>query len=389
MKAPKDFDAAQLERYSRHLILPEIGISGQRKLRAARVLLVGAGGLGSPVALYLASAGVGAIGIVDSDAVELSNLQRQIIHSTQFVGISKVASAASRIREANPAIEVISHETRLTAQNVLSIIGGYDIIVDGSDNFPTRYVVNDACTMAAKPNVYGAVYRFEGQASVFDARSGPCYRCLFPEPPTPGTVPSCEEAGVLGVLPGIIGLIQATETIKLIVGIGEPLIGRLLLFDALALNFREMRLHKNQRCPLCGPNPTITEIIDAQNSCEAAAGSLSRKNGSMQTDDFDIEPRELESKLARADSFELLDVRDDYELEICKLPYTKQIPVVELSNRLSELDPRRPTVVYCRSGARSAKAVELLRRSGFEDAKNLKGGILAWIRDVEPALSKY
>ena len=383
-----DLTRDELRRYSRHLSLPEVGSAGQRKLKAARVLIIGAGGLGAPLGLYLAAAGVGTIGIVDHDDVEESNLQRQVIHATSGVGTPKAQSAARRIADLNPGVETIVHQTRLSSANALEILRDYDVIVDGTDNFPTRYLVNDACVLLGKPNVYGSVYRFEGQASVFDAAVGPCYRCLFPEPPPPGAVPSCAEGGVLGVLPGIVGLIQATETIKRITGIGESLVGRLLVFDALEMRFRELKLRKEPNCPACGANPTITALVDYEAFCGVPAQRTER-NGDVTSGGTDLTPAELKAKLDRGERFELVDVREDYELEIGKLPYTKWIPVGEFADRIGELDKNVETVVYCRSGARSGKAVDLLRRAGFANARNLVGGILRWSDDVDPSIEKY
>jgi molybdopterin/thiamine biosynthesis adenylyltransferase/rhodanese-related sulfurtransferase len=382
-----DLSRDELRRYSRHLSLPEVGMAGQRKLKTASVLIVGAGGLGAPLGLYLAAAGVGTIGIVDHDVVEESNLQRQVIHSTAGVGTSKAKSAARRIGELNPAVNAVVYEERLTSDNAFATLKDYDVVVDGTDNFPTRYLVNDACVLLGKPNVYGSVYRFEGQASVFDARIGPCYRCLFPEPPPPGAVPSCAEGGVLGVLPGIVGLIQATETIKRIVGIGESLVGRLLIFDALDMRFRELKLRKDPACPVCGPNPTVTSLIDYELFCGAAPQP--ERNGAVAAADMDITPTELKAKLDGGEPFELVDVREEFELDIGKLPYTKWIPLVELADRVGELDKSKETVVYCRSGGRSGQAVRFLRGEGFTNARNLLGGILRWSDDVDPSIEKY
>ena len=380
----------ELKRYSRHLTLPEVGIEGQEKLKNASVLLIGAGGLGAPLGLYLAAAGVGTLGIVDFDVVEESNLQRQVIHSTGGVGGSKAASAARRIAELNPLVRTVLHEERLTSANALRIMRAYDVIVDGTDNFPTRYLTNDACVLLGKPLVYGSVYRFEGQATLFDAKIGPCYRCLFPEPPPPGSVPSCEEGGVFGVLPGLIGMIQATETIKRIIGVGESLAGRLLVFDALEMRFRELRLRKDPQCPVCGSNPSVTELIDYEAFCGVGASGAERTDGaSVEEPGADITPVELKAKLDRGDSFELVDVRDDYELDIAALPYTKWIPLRELTDRVGELDKDVETVVYCHTGGRSGRAVEFLRRNGFVNARNLKGGISRWSDDVDRSLEKY
>jgi len=380
----------ELKRYSRHLTLPQVGAEGQEKLKQASVLIVGAGGLGAPLGLYLAAAGVGTLGIVDFDVIEESNLQRQVIHSTSGVGRSKDDSAARLIAELNPFVRTVLHEARLTSANAMEIMRGYDVIVDGTDNFPTRYLTNDACVLLGKPLVYGSVYRFEGQATLFDAKIGPCYRCLFPEPPPPGSVPSCEEGGVFGVLPGLIGMIQATETIKRITGIGESLAGRMLVFDALEMRFRELRLRKDPQCPVCGANPSVTELIDYEAFCGVGASGAERTNGaSVKDDDVEITPKELKAKLDRNDRLELVDVREDYELDIAALPYTKWIPLRELGDRVGELDPGTETIVYCRSCSRSAHAVEFLRRNGFGHARNLTGGILRWSDDVDPKVEKY
>lgn len=383
----------EIKRYSRHLLLSEVGVAGQKRLKSARVLLVGAGGLGSPLALYLAAAGVGTLGIVDFDVVDHSNLQRQLLHGTKDVGRPKLDSARDRIRDVNPNVDVVGFEQALTAENALGIINDFDLVADGTDNFPTRYLVNDACVFLGKPNVYGSIFRFEGQASVFDASRGPCYRCLYPEPPPPGVVPSCAEGGVLGVLPGIVGSIQAIETIKLILGEGDPLVGRLLLFDALAMRFREMRLRKNPDCVVCGPNPTVTELVDYQQFCgikpqpsaeQIAAIELKRGR------DWEIEPVDLKVALDTAQPLYLLDVREPHEVEICQIPGTsKLIPVGSLAERIGEIATTEPIVVYCRSGVRSAKAFDQLRAAGFENVRNLKGGILAWSRDVDPTLPQY
>lgn len=378
------------KRYSRHLTLPQVGVEGQEKLKQARVLIVGAGGLGAPVGLYLAAAGIGTLGIVDFDVVEESNLQRQIIHSTSGVGSSKAESAARRIAELNPFVRSVIHEERLTSANAMDIMRGYDVIVDGTDNFPTRYLTNDACVLLGKPLVYGSVYRFEGQATLFDAKIGPCYRCLFPEPPPPGSVPSCEEGGVFGVLPGLIGMIQATETIKRVTGIGESLAGRLLVFDALEMRFRELRLRKEPDCPVCGSHPTVTKLIDYEAFCGVGAVDAERTNGaSVSEPGTDLTPVELKAKLDRGERIELVDVREDFELDIAALPYTKWIPLGELGDRIGELDKNAETVVYCHTGGRSGRAVEFLRRSGFSNARNLKGGITRWSDDVDPNVEKY
>jgi molybdopterin/thiamine biosynthesis adenylyltransferase/rhodanese-related sulfurtransferase/molybdopterin converting factor small subunit len=385
--------AAEVQRYSRHLILPEVGMDGQRRLKAASVLMVGAGGLGSPLALYLAAAGVGRLGIVDFDVVDNSNLQRQLLHGTKDVGRTKLDSARDRITDVNPNVEVVGYDTALSSANALDILRDYDIVVDGTDNFPTRYLVNDACALLDKPNVYGSIFRFEGQASVFDATRGPCYRCLYPEPPPPGLVPSCAEGGVLGVLPGIIGTIQAMETIKLILEVGDSLVGRLVLFDALGLKFRELRLRKDPDCPLCGPNRTIDALIDYQQFCgipSAPAADEIAEQERLRGADWEITPPELKASLDAGVPLYLLDVREPHEVDICQIPGTsKLIPVGSIEERAAELDPSASIVVYCRSGVRSARAFDALRRKGFGNLRNLKGGILAWSREVEPSMPQY
>lgn len=376
----QDLTREELQRYSRHLILPEFGIAGQRKLKNARVLLIGAGGLGSPLGLYLAAAGVGTLGIVDDDVVDATNLQRQVIHDTHAVGEAKTESAARRISELNPNVEVVLHRTRFGARNGLELVRAYDVVVDGSDNFSTRFCVSDACVLAGIPNVYGSVYRFEGQASVFDARRGPCYRCIFPTAPPAGEIPSCAEGGVLGVLPGIIGLIQATETIKLIAGIGEPLIGRLLVFDALEMRFRTLKLLKDEQCPACGPHADLVELKDEAVTCDVPA-----HNGGMASIDVEM----LNERLSRGDRVALLDVREPAEREIAKLQNTFEIPLGELAQRLSELPKDREIVAYCLTGNRSARAAELLRDAGYPSVLNLEGGLRAWTDRVDPSLTRY
>jgi sulfur-carrier protein adenylyltransferase/sulfurtransferase len=371
-------------RYSRHLIMPEVGLEGQLQLKQAKVLLIGAGGLGSPLALYLAAAGVGKLGVVDFDVVDFTNLQRQVLHGTEDVGRSKLASAAETIRSINPYVEVVPHETRLTSQNALEIFEDYDVIADGTDNFATRYLVNDACVLSGKPNVYGSIFRFEGQASVFATREGPCYRCLYPEPPPPGLVPSCAEGGVLGVLPGIIGCVQALETIKLIIGRGEPLIGRLLLFDALQLRFRELKLRKNPDCPVCGNHPSIDRLIDYEEFCGIRGAQPEQATGVPE-----ITPLDLKRMMDEERPFRLVDVREPHEFEICRIPGSVLIPLGDVLRRMHELDSADEIVVHCRSGQRSARAVELLRKSGFRRIHNLKGGILAWSDQVDPSVPKY
>jgi adenylyltransferase/sulfurtransferase len=379
-----ELDRDEILRYSRHLIMPEVALEGQKKLKAAKVLCIGAGGLGSPLALYLAAAGVGRMGIVDFDVVDFTNLQRQIIHSTANVGRPKLDSAKERIAEINPYVEVDTYETALTSENALELFEPYDIIVDGTDNFPTRYLVNDACVLLGKPNVYGSIFRFEGQATVFYAKEGPCYRCLYPEPPPPGLVPSCAEGGVLGVLPGIIGVIQAIETVKLILGKGEPLIGRLLLFDAMKMKFRELKLRKNPECPICGENPTIRELIDYQEFC----GVTLQPEVSVGPD-FEITPLELRAKMDRGDEFVLVDVREPEEYAICRIPGARLIPRATLPERLHELSSADDIIVHCRSGVRSGQAVEFMKQAGYRKVKNLVGGILRWSDDVDPTVPKY
>ena len=377
----------EVRRYSRHLIMPEVGMPGQKKMKAARVLLIGAGGLGSPLGLYLAAAGVGTLGIVDFDVVDVSNLQRQVLHGTKDVGRPKLESARERIEDLNPNVRVVPHETRLTSENALEILRDYDIVVDGTDNFPTRYLVNDACVLLGKPNVYGSIFRFEGQASVFWAAEGPCYRCLYPEPPPPGLVPSCAEGGVLGVLPGLIGAIQATETIKLILGRGRPLVGRLLLVDALKTRFREVRLRKDPECPVCGERPTVRELIDYQAFCglPQAEEEARREAGAVP----EIGPTELRRWLDDGRDVQVLDVRERYEWDISHLEGAQLIPLGSLPERMNELDSAREYVVHCRTGGRSARAVSLLRDAGFRKVWNLEGGINAWADQVDPDLPKY
>jgi len=374
----------EIERYSRHLIMPEVGMDGQLKLKQAKVLCIGTGGLGAPLGLYLAAAGVGRIGLVDFDKVDDSNLQRQILFSTKDVGRPKIEAAADRLRGLNPEIQIDTFDTMLSSENALEILKDYDIVVDGTDNFPTRYLVNDACVLLKKPNVYGSIFRFEGQATIFGYPEGPCYRCLYPEPPPPGLVPSCAEGGVLGVLPGIVGSIQAAETLKLIIGKGDSLVGRLLLFDALAMRFRELKLRKNPDCPICGTHPTITELIDYAEFC----GVRGEEAPAPQTSVPEITPRELKARLDRGDDLYILDVREPHEYQICNLG-GHLIPLGDLSKRASELDSSREIVAHCRSGKRSAEAVEFLQRAGFRKVLNLKGGILAWSDEVDPSVPKY
>ncbi len=384
----------EILRYSRHLVMPEVGLDGQQRLKAARVLIVGVGGLGSPAAMYLAAAGVGTLGLVDFDAVELSNLHRQILHGTPDVGRPKLASAVARLAALNPEVRLEPHETVLTSANALELIRAYDVVVDGSDNFATRYLVNDACVLLGKPNVYGSIFRFEGQAAVFAAPGGPCYRCLHPEPPPPGLIPSCDEGGVLGVLPGVIGAIQATEALKLVLGIGEPLVGRLLLYDALRMRMRELRLPKDPECPVCGEQPTIRALADYEAVCgaiprrgRAGGDALGRPQEARRPDELD--PRELARKLRRGEPVFVLDVREPPEREICRIPGSVLVPLGELPRRLGELPLDRDIVVLCRTGARSARAVAWLRERGFERVWNLRGGILAWIDAVDPGQPKY
>ena len=383
-------------RYARHLILPEVGVEGQQKLKAARVLCVGTGGLGAPLALYLTAAGIGTIGLVDFDTVDESNLQRQIIHATPDVGSLKVDSAANKLHALNPGTNIVKHNVMLTSANALEIFREYDIIADGTDNFQTRYLVNDACVLTGKPNAYGSIFRFEGQASVFATEQGPCYRCLYPEPPPPGLVPSCAEGGVLGILPGLIGVIQATEVIKLILGKGEPLIGRLLLADALNMKFKELKLRKNPDCPVCGTHPTVTALIDYNQFCGVAGASESvtetgAKTGSVQLPPLNGVPQisvgELKRRRDAGEDPFVLDVREGWEYQVANLG-GHLIPQGELSKRLSELDPARPIVVQCKSGGRSQSAAELLQKQGFQ-VENLAGGILGWIKEIDPTLTKY
>jgi adenylyltransferase/sulfurtransferase len=370
-----------LLRYGRHLILPEVGLDGQRRIRAASVLVVGAGGLGSPLALYLAAAGIGRLGLVDFDVVDASNLQRQILHGTADVGRPKLDSARERIADLNPGTRVETHETRLTSENAMEILRGYDVVVDGTDNFATRYLVNDACVLLGKPNVYGSIFRFEGQASVFDARRGPCYRCLYPDPPPPGLVPSCAEGGVLGVLPGVVGVIQGIETLKLILGVGESLVGRLVLFDALAMSFRELRLRKDPSCPLCGEHPTITGLIDYEAFCGIAPEEAEPG--------WEIDVRELQAMREGGRDFDLIDVREPHEERIAHLEGARLIPLASIPEHMNELDSSRDIVLFCHHGQRSMRALELLRQAGFRRVKNLRGGIDAWSRVVDPSTPRY
>jgi len=374
------------KRYSRHLILPEVGVEGQRKLKAAKILCIGAGGLGSPVALYLAAAGVGTVGIVDFDVVDFSNLQRQILHTTQDVGRSKLDSAKAKLLAMNPHMNVVLHNTALSSENALEIFAPYDIIVDGTDNFPTRYLVNDACVLLGKPNAYGSIFRFEGQASVFATKDGPCYRCLYPEPPPPGLVPSCAEGGVLGVLPGVIGCIQATETIKLIIGAGEPLIGRFLIFDALRMKFRELKLRKDPDCPVCGTHPTVTTLIDYEQFCGVQSAT---EEAPMSGSATEISAVDLKTRLDRGDVLTIVDVREPNEYQINRISGSVLIPLGDIPKRYVELDPNTEIVMQCKVGGRSAKAADFLRSKGFPKVLNLTGGILDWIDKVDPSQPKY
>ena len=375
-----------LARYSRHLILPEVGVEGQRKLKAARVLCVGTGGLGSPLALYLAAAGVGTLGLVDFDVVDASNLQRQIIHSTADIGRKKLDSAAEKLKALNPELNIRKHDTMLSSANALDILKDYDIVADGTDNFPTRYLVNDACVLLSKPNAYGSIFRFEGQASVFATKDGPCYRCLYPEPPPPGLVPSCAEGGVLGILPGLVGVIQATEVIKLILGKGEPLIGRLLLVDALNMRFRQLKLRKNPECPVCGTNPTVTKLIDYQQFCgiePAPQQPAAEKNGIPQ-----LSVKDLKKRVDAGEDLFVLDVREPFEYQIANIGGTL-IPQNDVPARLGEIDRNREIIVQCKSGGRSQKIAEFLKQAGYPRVVNLAGGILAWSDQIDPKVPKY
>ncbi len=370
-------------RYSRHLIMPEVGMEGQLKLKAAKVLTIGAGGLGSPLAMYLAAAGVGVIGVVDFDVVDFTNLQRQIIHGTSDVGRKKLDSAAETLKEINPFVDVRKFEMRLSSDNALELFREFDIVVDGTDNFPTRYLVNDACVLSGKPNVYGSIFRFEGQASVLATPQGPCYRCWYPEPPPPGLVPSCAEGGVLGILPGLVGIIQATETVKLILGKGDPLIGRVLLVDALGMKFRELKLRKNPECPVCGPNRTINQLIDYQQFC-----GIRGEETPVVTTVPEMTVEELKRRLDAKEDLFVLDVREPHEYQICNIQ-GHLIPLGDLPKRVHELDSSREIIAHCRSGVRSAKAVDFLRQAGFRKVHNLQGGILAWADRIDPKMPKY
>ena len=378
----------EILRYSRHLIMPEVGMEGQLKLKNAKVLMVGAGGLGAPLGLYLAAAGVGRIGLVDFDVVDFTNLQRQVIHGTKDVGRKKLDSAAESMLDINPLIQIDRFDVALNSENAMEIFKDYEMVVDGTDNFPTRYLVNDACVLSGKPNVYGSIFRFEGQATVFAYPGGPCYRCLYPEPPPPGLVPSCAEGGVLGILPGLIGLVQATEAVKLILGTGEPLVGRLILYDALAMRFRELKLRRNPECPACGDHPTITKLIDYHRFCGVPqeASATATQTGVA---DGEIDPTTVKQMIDGGEKFVLIDVREPHEYKICNIPFAKLIPLGELPKRVNELDSADQIVAHCKSGARSAKAVDFLKQAGFKKVKNMKGGILAWSDKVDPTVAKY
>ncbi|MFZ0589930.1 MAG: molybdopterin-synthase adenylyltransferase MoeB [Bryobacteraceae bacterium] len=373
----------EMARYNRHLILPEVGIEGQLKLKAARVALVGAGGLGAPLGLYLAAAGIGRIGLIDFDTVDISNLQRQVIHGTRDIGRKKLDSAAEKMQNINPHLRIDKHDAPLTSANALEILREYDIVIDGTDNFPTRYLVNDACVLLKKPNVYGSIFRFEGQATVFAYDDGPCYRCLYPEPPPPGMVPSCAEGGVLGILPGLIGVVQATEAVKIILGKGKTLKGRLLLYDALGMKFRELKLKRDPACPVCGDRPTITKLIDYQEFCGLRPAQGASANEGV------IDVAALKERLDRGDEFVLIDVREPWEYQTARIPGSKLIPLGELPKRLNELDPNADIVAHCKSGGRSQKAVDLLKQNGFRSVRNLTGGILAWSDKIDPSVPKY
>jgi molybdopterin/thiamine biosynthesis adenylyltransferase/rhodanese-related sulfurtransferase len=381
-----DLSQEEILRYSRHLLIPDVGLEGQRKLKAASVLIIGTGGLGSPVALYLAAAGIGHIGLVDYDVVDRTNLQRQVIHGTSTVGALKVESARSRLHDLNPDIKVDTYNEAFTSQNAMAIAEGYDLLVDGSDNFPTRYLTNDLCVLTGKPNVYGSVYRFEGQVSVFDARRGPCYRCLFPEPPPPGLVPSCAESGVLGILPGTIGTLQATEALKLILGTGEPLIGKLLLYNAQDMSFEFVRLHKNPACKVCGEHPSVTGLIDYDAFCGVPGREVETGSAGEQ---WDITPTVLDAKLKAGEALHLVDVREPHELEISHIEGVKNIPLGQLAMRTDELDPQEEIVLICKAGVRSTRALHILLGAGFQNLHNLEGGMNAWAKEVDPRQPVY
>lgn len=384
--ADVNLSAQEVARYSRHLIMPEVALEGQKRLKAARVLLIGAGGLGSPLGLYLAAAGVGRIGLVDFDVVDFSNLQRQVLHGTPDVGRPKLHSAKDRLQAINPEVQVDLHETRLTSANALSIFEPYDVIIDGTDNFPTRYLVNDACVLLGKPNVYGSIFRFDGQASVFFPPQGPCYRCLYPKPPPPGEVPSCAEGGVLGILPGLIGCLQATEAVKLILGKGVPLIGRLVLYDALSMSFQEFKVRRNPKCPMCGDQPTITKLIDYEQFCGIRGEETPAPTAETP---WETTVDELKRRLDGHEDLFILDVRNPEEYQICRIPGSTLLPLAQLPQRFRELDPERELIVHCKSGMRSLKATQFLRDQGFRNVKNLKGGILAWADKIDATMPKY
>jgi molybdopterin/thiamine biosynthesis adenylyltransferase/rhodanese-related sulfurtransferase/molybdopterin converting factor small subunit len=379
----------EIKRYSRHLIMPEVGMDGQRRLKAAKVLCIGAGGLGSPAAMYLAAAGVGTLGLVDFDVVDMSNLQRQILHGTADIGRKKLDSARDRLASINPEIHIETFDVALSSENALDLFEPYDIVLDGTDNFPTRYLVNDACVILGKPNTYGSIFRFEGQASVFATKGGPCYRCLYPEPPPPGLVPSCAEGGVLGVLPGIVGTIQATEAIKLIIGVGEPLIGRFLIFDALRMRFRELKLRKDPDCPVCGTHPTVTKLIDYEQFCGIHPAAPEPVAPTAQASQTEISVVELKKRLDRGDKLRIIDVREPNEYQISRIPGSTLIPLGDVPRRYNELNPDEELVVHCKMGPRSAKAADFLRSVGFKKVLNLKGGILDWSDKVDPTQPKY
>lgn len=385
--ASVEFSNDEIARYSRHLIMPEVTLEGQKRLKAAKVLCIGTGGLGSPIALYLAAAGVGTLGLVDFDVVDYSNLQRQILHGTKDVGRKKLNSARDRIKEVNPNVQVELHDALFTSENAVEIVTPYDVVIDGTDNFPTRYLSNDVCVFLKKPNVYGSIFRFDGQCTVFAPHlGGPCYRCLYPEPPPPGMVPSCAEGGVLGVLPGVIGVMQAIEAIKLIVGIGEPLIGRLVHFDALKMKFREFKVRKDPKCPVCSENPTITELIDYEQFCGIPQAQAAEE---AEPPVPEISVEDLKARLDRGDKFVLLDVREQFEWDVARIPGAKLIPLGDLASRMSELDSADEIVIHCKSGVRSAKALRDLQKAGFSKLANVSGGILAWSDRVDPSVPKY
>lgn len=375
----------EVARYSRHLIMPEVGVDGQKRLKASSILLIGAGGLGSPLALYLGAAGIGRLGLIDFDVVDYSNLQRQVLHGTADVGRPKLHSARDRIAAINPEVQVDLYEERLTSQNTLRIFAPYDIVIDGTDNFPTRYLVNDACVLLKKPNVYGSIFRFDGQASIFYPPFGPCYRCLYPEPPPPGEVPSCAEGGVLGILPGIIGVIQATEAVKLILGKGETLVGRLMHYDALAMRFREFKVRRNPKCPMCGDNPTIKALIDYEQFCGIRGQEAPAPKGAA----GETTVEELKKRMDRGDNILVLDVRNPNEFQICRIPGTVLLPLPELAQRFKEVPRDREVLVHCKSGMRSAKAVQFLKENGYTNVANIQGGIQAWAERVDPSMPKY